>query len=78
MFEYDESTNMLTCPTFRQDLKSFADIESMTQHESESRITALSNLKSSPEMLAEEYPENAGEIFNVIQQSENVISKLRL
>ena len=24
--EYDESTNMLTCPTFRQDLKSFADI----------------------------------------------------
>lgn len=59
-------------------LKSFADIESMTQHESESRINALSNLKSSPETLAEEYPENAGEIFNVIQQSENVISKLRL
>lgn len=59
-------------------LKSFADIESMTQHESESHINALSNLKSSPEILAEEYPEYAGEIFNVIQQSENVISKLRL
>ena len=59
-------------------LKSFADIESMTQQDSESRINALANLKSSPEILAEEYPEYAGEIFNVIQQSENVISKLRL
>ena len=59
-------------------MKSFADIESMTQYESDNRIKALSNLKSSPELLAEEYPENAGEIFNVIQQSENVISKLRL
>lgn len=59
-------------------LKNIADIESMTRPESESRIKALSQLKSSPEILAEEYPENAGEVFNVIQQSENVISKLRL
>ena len=57
-------------------VKCFTDIESMTQTGSESLIRALANNESSPEKLAEEYPESAGEIFNVIQQAENALSKM--
>lgn len=59
-------------------LKSYTDIESMTQWDSESHIRALANLDSSPEIIAEEYPESAGEVFNVIRQAENVLSKMRM
>lgn len=59
-------------------MKSFTDIESMTEKGSESYIKALGSLESSPEKLAEEYPDSAGEIFNVIRQAENVLSKMKM
>lgn len=57
--------------------KCFADIESMTNHESESYLNSLGTIELSPEKLAEEYPDSAGEIFNVIRQAENTLTKIK-
>lgn len=57
--------------------KCFADIESMTNHESESYLNSLKTIELSPEKLAEEYPDSAGEIFNVIRQAENTLTKIK-
>lgn len=57
--------------------KYYTDIGSMTDRDSDKYLTAFKNLETSPEKLAEEYPESAGEIFNVIQQAENNVMKLK-
>lgn len=57
--------------------KYYTDIGSMTDRDSPGYLEAFDRLKTSPEQLAEEYPEAAGEIFNVIQQAENSIHKLK-
>ncbi len=56
--------------------KAFTEIDSMTQMSAEGYLPSLGELRLSPEILAEQYPETAGEIFNVIQQAENTLSKL--
>ena len=53
------------------------DIGSMCSTDSESGLKALTEAELSPEKLAQEYPDSAGEIFNVIHQAENVISRMR-
>ena len=58
--------------------KYYTDIGSMTDKDSEAYLSAFSELETSPEQLAEEYPETAGEIFNVIRQAENNVMKLKL
>ena len=58
--------------------KYFADLENMTDSGSESYLSALNGLEiHSSEKLAQAYPETAGEIFNVIQQAENSLSKIK-
>ena len=59
-------------------IKLFTDIENMTDKSSESFISALEKIESSSDKLADDYPETAGEIFNVIQQAENTISKIKM
>lgn len=58
--------------------KYYTDIGSMTDKDSGGYLQAFENLNTSPEQIAEEYPQTAGEIFNVIQQAENSILKLKL
>ncbi len=58
-------------------IKGYTDIEALTRGDSESYLGALGQIDLSPEKLAEEYPESAGEIFNVIQQAENVLAKMK-
>ena len=58
--------------------KYYTDIGSMTDEDSEAYLPAFKKLETSPEQLAEEYPETAGEIFNVIQQAENNVLKLKI
>lgn len=58
--------------------KYYTDIGSMTDRDSTAYLEAFRNLETSPDHLAEEYPETAGEIFNVIQQAENSILKLKV
>ncbi|WP_407386439.1 helix-turn-helix domain-containing protein [Ruminococcus sp.] len=58
--------------------KYYTDIGSMTDVDSPGYLEAFQKLSASPEELAEEYPQTAGEIFNVIQQAENSIHKLKL
>jgi transcriptional regulator with XRE-family HTH domain len=55
--------------------KLFTDIENLCSSDTDQPITKLSNL--SPEILAEQYHEEAAALFNVIQQSENVLSKIK-
>ena len=55
----------------------YAEIEGMTEPESEMYLTALGKANISPDTLAEDYPESAGEIFNIIQQAESIIQKSR-
>lgn len=57
--------------------KYYADIESMTDKNSQNYLETLGKMEESPDNLAEEYPESAGEIFNVIQQAENTLSKMK-
>ena len=57
-------------------IKCFTDIECMTDIGSESYIKALGELEISFDKLADEYPETAGEIFNVIRQAENTINRM--
>ena len=57
--------------------KCFADIENMTSSEGEGYLKTIGTLELSPEKLAEEYPDSAGEIFNVIRQAENTLSKIK-
>lgn len=57
--------------------KYYTDIVSMTDKDSPGYLEAFDKLNTSPEQLAEEYPQTAGEIFNVIQQAENSIHKLK-
>ena len=59
-------------------IKSITDLESMTKPDSENCIRAMRELTSSPDKLAADYPESAGAIFNVIQQAENTIGKMKL
>lgn len=58
--------------------KYYTDIGSMTDKDSAGYLSAFDHLITSPEQLAEEYPDSASEIFNVIQQAENSILKLKL
>ena len=58
--------------------KYYTDIGSMTDRDSDTYLEAFRKLEASPDKLAEEYPESAGEIFNVIQQAESSIRKLKL
>jgi transcriptional regulator with XRE-family HTH domain len=58
--------------------KYYTDIGSMTDRDSDTYLEAFRKLEASPDKLAEEYPESAGEIFNVIQQAESNIHKLKL
>ena len=57
--------------------KYYTDIGTMTDRDSSGYLEAFEHLSSSPDQLADEYPETAGEIFNVIQQAENSIHKLK-
>lgn len=58
-------------------MKCFTDIKSMTDNGSDSFIGILGETECSPEILAEEYGESAGEIFNVIKQAENTLLKIK-
>ena len=58
--------------------KYYTDIGSMTDRDSDTYLEAFRKLEAPPDKLAEEYPESAGEIFNVIQQAESSIHKLKL
>lgn len=58
--------------------KYYTDIGSMTDKDSGGYLEAFDKLITSPEQLAEEYPDSASEIFNVIQQAENSILKLKI
>ncbi|MBQ3284005.1 MAG: helix-turn-helix transcriptional regulator [Ruminococcus sp.] len=57
--------------------KYYTDIGSMTDKDSAWYLESFDRLNTSPEQLAEEYPDSASEIFNVIQQAENSIQKLK-
>ena len=57
--------------------KYYTDIGSMTDKDSAGYLDAFDKLITSPEQLAEDYPGSASEIFNVIQQAENSILKLK-
>lgn len=57
--------------------KVFTDIGSMGSKSSESSVQNLIELNISPEQLADDYPEAAGSLFNVIQHAENVISRIK-
>ena len=58
--------------------KYYTDIGSMTDKDSPGYLKAFEKLSSSPDQLAQEYPDTAGEIFSVIRQAENSIHKLKL
>lgn len=58
--------------------KYYTDIGSMTDKDSAGYLPALDNLNTSPDQIASDYPQSAGEIFNVIQQAENNILKLKV
>ena len=57
--------------------KLFTDIEAVGDINSERYISALEEIVLSPDVLAKEYPSQAAAIFNVIQQAENSINKIR-
>ena len=57
--------------------KYYTDIGSMTDKDSDGYLQAFDKLTTSPDQLAEDYPDSASEIFNVIQQAENSILKLK-
>ena len=57
--------------------KYYTDIGSMTDKDSAGYLVTFDKLITSPEQIADEYPDSASEIFNVIQQAENSISKLK-
>ena len=57
--------------------KIFTDIEAMRLKNSESYIEAPSKLKLSPETIAQDYPSDAAALFNVIQQAENTLGKIK-
>ena len=59
-------------------IKIFTDIENLTDKSSGSSISALESIDISFDKLADEYPETVGEIFNVIQQAENTILKIKM
>ena len=57
--------------------KNLADIESMTNPDSESYLQALGEIDASPDRVAQEHPEAVSEISNVLRQAENAIAKMR-
>lgn len=57
--------------------KCYADIESLTNPMSNSYLKAFESLGSSPEKIVEDYPDTAGEIFNVVRQAETIINKIK-
>lgn len=58
--------------------KHFTDIRSMAEKDSPGYLSALGEIDASPDTLAEEYPEATGSLFNIIQQAENQIQKLKI
>lgn len=57
--------------------KTLADIVKMCHPHSGDYLQKLSELSFSPEQIAEEYPEAAGSLFNVIQHAENTVNKIK-
>ena len=57
--------------------KLFTDVEAMGVKGSDSYVPALGKLKLSAELLVRDYPGDAAALFNVIQQSENVIKTIK-
>lgn len=57
--------------------KVFTDIENLCSADSEDCVPNLNELRFSPEQIAEEYPEAAGSLFNVIQHAENSVNKIK-
>ena len=57
--------------------KLYTDIAAMRAKGSESYVPSLTQFKMSPESLASDYPGDAAALFNVIQQAENSLNKIR-
>lgn len=57
--------------------KLFTDIENMCSSESENFAQHIAELSISPEQIAEDYPDAAASLFNVIQHAENSINKIK-
>ena len=57
--------------------KVFTDLENMCDPTSEDYVKKLSELNISTDSIAEEYPYAAGSLFNVIQQAENAVNKVK-
>lgn len=57
--------------------KLYTDMENMCNAKSDSCAQRIFELDISPEQIAEDYPEVAGSLFNVIQHAENTISKIK-
>lgn len=57
--------------------KNVTDLENMAHPLGEGYLAVLTELSLSPDKIAEEYPDSAGEIFNVIQQAESTLSKIK-
>ena len=57
--------------------KVFTDLENMCTRESDAYVQNLDNLMISPELIADEYPEAAGSLFNVIRHAENTVGKIK-
>ena len=58
--------------------KLYADFIAVTDKHSESYLAALDQIEATPERIASTYPDTAAEIFNVIRQAENCITKTKL
>ena len=57
--------------------KVFTELESMCTPDSDGFVHNLRELNVSPEQIAADYPEAAGSLFNVIQQAENAVNKIK-
>ena len=57
--------------------KLFTDTANMCTPGNADYVKSVGELKFSPEQIAEEYPEAAGSLFNVIQHAENSINKIK-
>lgn len=57
--------------------KIFTDIENMGRPDSDSYVSKLTQLSISPEQIADDYPEGAGSLFNVVQHAENSVNKVK-
>ena len=57
--------------------KLFTDIEEAADKNSDSYVRNLETLALSPDLIAQEYPEAASSLFNVIQHAESVVTKIK-